>query len=145
MLLTRIFAEYDDVFKWKHLPRFWPSVRRIHRSPVNSPLKGQWRGYLMFSLICDRTNCWANNQDAGDLRRIRAHYDVSVMFDSQLGVVIMSKHYVEISHSHMNCSSIVSMAQNQYICSLSSFIPGGTYELTIVHFGSGNALVVVGH
>ena len=24
----------------------------IHRSPVNSPHKGQWRGALMFSLIC---------------------------------------------------------------------------------------------
>ena len=27
-------------------------VRGIHRSPVNSPQKGQWRGTLMFSLIC---------------------------------------------------------------------------------------------
>ena len=41
-----------DVIKWKHFPRYWPFVRGIHRSPVNSPLKGQWRGGLMFSLIC---------------------------------------------------------------------------------------------
>ena len=27
-------------------------LRGIHRSPVNSPHKGQWRGALMFSLIC---------------------------------------------------------------------------------------------
>ena len=27
-------------------------VRGIHRSPVNSPHKGQWHGALMFSLIC---------------------------------------------------------------------------------------------
>ena len=27
-------------------------VRWIHRPPVNSPHKGQWRGALMFSLIC---------------------------------------------------------------------------------------------
>ena len=40
---------YDDVIKWKHFPRYWPFVRRIHRSPVNSPHKGQWRGVLMFS------------------------------------------------------------------------------------------------
>ena len=33
-------------------PRYWPFVRGIHRSPVNSPNKGQWRGALMFSLIC---------------------------------------------------------------------------------------------
>ena len=30
----------------------------IHRSPVNSPHKGQWRGALMFSLICAWTNGW---------------------------------------------------------------------------------------
>ena len=41
----------DDVIKWKHFPRYWPFVRGIHRSPVNSPHKGQWRGALMFSLI----------------------------------------------------------------------------------------------
>ena len=33
----------------------------------------------MFSLICAWTNDWANNRDAGDLRRHRAHYDVTVM------------------------------------------------------------------
>ena len=43
---------HDDVITWKHFPRYWPSVRGIHRSPVNSPHKGQWRGALMFSLIC---------------------------------------------------------------------------------------------
>ena len=43
---------YDDVIKWKHFPRYWPFVRGIHRSSVNSPHKGQWPGALMFSLIC---------------------------------------------------------------------------------------------
>ena len=38
--------------KWKHFPRYWPFMRGIHPSPVNSPLKGQWRGALMFSLLC---------------------------------------------------------------------------------------------
>ena len=46
------FCAHDDVIKWKHFPRYWPFVRGIHRSPVNSPHKGQWRGALMFSLIC---------------------------------------------------------------------------------------------
>ena len=45
-----------------------------------SPHRGQWRGALMFSLICAWTNDWANNRDAGDLRRNCAHYDVTVMF-----------------------------------------------------------------
>ena len=43
---------HDDVIKWKHFPRYWSFVRGIHRSPLNSPHKGQWRGALMFSLIC---------------------------------------------------------------------------------------------
>ena len=47
--------------------------------PVNSPHKGQWRGALMFSLICAWTNGCVNNREAGDLRRHRAHCDVIVM------------------------------------------------------------------
>ena len=71
---------HDHVIKWKHFPRYWPFVRGIQRSPVNSPHKGQWRGALMFSLICARINGWRNNHEASDLRRYRAHYDVTVMF-----------------------------------------------------------------
>ena len=48
----------DDVIKWKHFPRNWPFVRGIHRSPVNFPHKGQWRGAFMFSLICVWINDW---------------------------------------------------------------------------------------
>ena len=70
---------YVDVIKWKHFPRYWPFVQGIHRSPVNSPHKGQWRGALMFSLICAWLNSWVNNREAGDSRRHSAHYDVSVM------------------------------------------------------------------
>ena len=70
---------HDDAIKWKHFPRYWPFVRGIHRSPVNSPQKGQWRGALMFTLICARINVWVNNRKAGDLRRNRVHYDVIVM------------------------------------------------------------------
>ena len=43
---------HDDIIKWKHFPRYWPFVQGIQRSPVNSPHKGQWRGALMFYLIC---------------------------------------------------------------------------------------------
>ena len=71
---------HDDVIKRKHYPRYWLFVPGIHRSPVNSPHKGQWRGALMFSLICAWTNGWASNRDDGDLRRHRTHYDVTVMF-----------------------------------------------------------------
>ena len=70
---------HDDVIKWKHFPRYWPFVRGIHRSPVNSPHKGQWRRALMFSLICVWRNGWVNNCEAGYLTRYRAHYHVTVM------------------------------------------------------------------
>ena len=69
---------HDDVMKWKHFPRYWPFVRGIHRVPVNSLHKGQWRGALMFSLICAWRNDWVNIREAGDLRPYSAHYDVTV-------------------------------------------------------------------
>ena len=83
------FVTHDDVIKWKHFPRYWPFVRGIHRSLVNSPHKGQWRGALMFSLICVWINGWVNNHEAGDLGRYRAHYDVTVMV---MGKTDITKH-----------------------------------------------------
>ena len=59
--------------------------------------KGQWRGALVFSLTC--TNVWANNRDAGDLRRHRAHYGVAVMLSdvipglSVLQILLMTRRH----------------------------------------------------
>ena len=78
-IIGPLWGDHDDVIKWKHFPRNWPFVRKIHRSPVNFPHKGQWRGALMFSLIYVWINDWANNREAGDLRRQHGHYDVIVM------------------------------------------------------------------
>ena len=78
---SKWMSVHDDVIKWKHFPCNWPFVWGIHRSPVNYPCKGQWRGALMFSLICAWINNWVNNGEAGDLRCHRAHYNVSVMFN----------------------------------------------------------------
>ena len=74
-----IILRHDDVIKWKHFPRYWPFVHGIHRSPVNSPHKGQWRGALIFSLICVWINNWVNDREAGDSWRYCAHYDVIIM------------------------------------------------------------------
>ena len=76
---STISGNHDDVIKREHFLRYWPFVRGIHRSTVNSPHKGQWRRALMFSLICVWINGWVNNREARDLRRLRAHYDVIVM------------------------------------------------------------------
>ena len=71
--------DHDDVIKWKHFPRYWPFVRVIHRSPLNSRHKSQSRRALMFSLARSWKNGSVNNREASDLRRHRAHYDVIVM------------------------------------------------------------------
>ena len=85
----------DDVIKWKHFPCYWPFVRGIHRSPVNSPNKGQWRGDLKFSLICVWINFWVNNHEAGDLRRHRAHHSVIVMHTVQ-GLDYLEANWVNV-------------------------------------------------
>ena len=58
----------------------WSFVRG-NCSPVTGKFhhKDQWRRALMFSLICAWTTVWINNTVAGDLRRYRAHDDVTVM------------------------------------------------------------------
>ena len=71
---------HDDVIKWKHFPRYWPFVRGIHRVPLNSPHKDQWRGVLCFLWSAPWINGWVNNGEAGALRRHHAHCDVIVMF-----------------------------------------------------------------
>ena len=82
----RFVGYHDDVIKWKYFPRYWPFVRGIHRLPVNSPHKGQWRRALMFSLICTRINGLVNNHGVGDLRRHWPHYDVTVMIVDVISV-----------------------------------------------------------
>ena len=74
-----VHHRHDDVIKWKHIPRYWLFVRGIHRSPANSPHKGQCRRALIFSLICAWISGWENNREAGDLRRHRDHNDVNVL------------------------------------------------------------------
>ena len=59
---------------------YWPFVRGIHQSLVNSPHKGQWRGALMFSFICVWINIWVKNHEVVDLRCYRVHHDVTVMY-----------------------------------------------------------------
>ena len=68
---------------WRHQMETFSALLAIcaGNSPVTGefPSQSQWRGALMFSLICAWINGWANNREAGDLRRHRAHYDVIVM------------------------------------------------------------------
>ena len=76
---------------WRHQMETFSALLalRAGNSPVsvNSPHKGQWRGALMFSLICARINDWVNNREAGDLRRHRGHCAVIVMLNIWLNIL----------------------------------------------------------
>ena len=89
-----VMADFEQPL-WSHLLRLYPFSWWRHQmetfsallaicagnsaAPVNSPHKGQWRGALMFTLICVWINGCVNNREAGDLRRYCAHYGVTVM------------------------------------------------------------------
>ena len=92
-----ILNYHDDVIKWKHFPRYWPFVRGIHRSPVNSPHNDLWRGALMFSLISVWINGWVNNREAGDLRHYCAHYDVIAMMTNYTELYLNQKNGSHVS------------------------------------------------
>ena len=95
---------YNDVIIWRHFPRYWPFVMGIRRSTVDSPHKRQWRGALKFSLTYARTNDWTNNRDASELRRHRAHYDVTIM--SLLVMDLCDKIQLSTSCTHISLNSL---------------------------------------
>ena len=121
--------EHDDIIKWKHFPRYWPFVRGIHRSPVNSPHKGQQREALMFSLICVWINVWVNIREAGDLRRHHGHYDVIVNNGEAGDLRCYCAHY---DVTVMNCSQIDATRPLWWLVNIVSanvWMPPGTKPL----------------
>ena len=109
--------DHDDVIKWKQFLRYWPFVRGIQRSPVNSPHKGQWRGALMSSLICARIYSWVNNREAGDLRRHPTHCDVIVMTGTRFRNPFCyqaGEHYV--NHIYTLISTYLDDLSHRHIC-----------------------------
>ena len=60
--LADIHLWHDDVRRWRHFPRYWPFVRGVHWSPVNSRHEGRWCGALMFSLVCAWVGGWVDNE-----------------------------------------------------------------------------------
>ena len=70
---------HDDVIKWKHFLCYWSFEWGINQSIVDSPLKGQCREALMFSVMFAWPIEWTTTRDASDLRSHHGHYDVTVM------------------------------------------------------------------
>ena len=85
--LRRVFltmSQYWFIYTWwRHQMETFSALLALcaGNSPVavNYPHNGQWRGALMFSLICVWINDWVNNRESGDLRRHLGHYNVNVM------------------------------------------------------------------
>ena len=73
---------YNSITWWRHQMETFSALmglsEGIHRSPVDSPHRGQWRGALMFSLMCAWRNGWPNHRDASNLIRHSAHCDVTL-------------------------------------------------------------------
>ena len=63
-------------------------MRGIHRSPVNSPHKGQWRRALVFSLICARIKDWVTI-----VRLVIWDAIAPIVTSTQCGTLILSKRY----------------------------------------------------
>ena len=98
----------NDIARWRHQMETFSALLALCAGnspvPANSPHKGQWRGALMFPLICVWINDWVNNREAGDLRRHRGHYDVSVMDKTDL-VQTTTKHNKTPAVCMMKCTS----------------------------------------
>ena len=68
---------------WRHqMETFTESLALCEGNP---PVTGD------VSLIWASTNGWANNRDAGDMRRNRAHYGVTIIFSSRYMVCNLIK------------------------------------------------------
>ena len=74
-LLELLRPESPFIPWWRHQMETFSALLTICAGNVPG-----WRGALMFSLICFWITGWVNTREAGDLRRYRAHYDVTVMW-----------------------------------------------------------------
>ena len=87
---------------WRHQRETFSALLAIcaGNSPVPGefPHKDQWRGDLMFSLICVWINGSVNNREAGDLRHYRANYDVIVMTICSSKCLLPVRHQVITSN-----------------------------------------------
>ena len=69
---------------WHHQMETFPALLATGKLAAQS----QWLGALILSLICARTHGWVKNRDAGDLRRHRTHYYVTVMAISYISLTV---------------------------------------------------------
>ena len=99
--------------------------------------KGQWRGALMFSLICISIDSWLNNREAGDLR---CHYAVTVMVES-LNLLTSSLHIshdiwcmLQVWRRGILKGRMYSMTREKMYCWLPNSVQAFTNDLNVAHF-----------
>ena len=92
------------------------------------PRKGQWRGALMFSLICVWINGWVNNREAGDWRRNRVHYDVTVMRIGACRLAAFARARIPVPCQVVMCFAMIGL------CSLYILIWSSTTFVVSHHF-----------
>ena len=92
------FNIYDPC--WRHQIETFSALLAlcvgIHRWPVNSPHKGQWRRAVMFSLVSVGIKGWINNGEVG-----RAHYDVTMMPSSGFCVLCVISYYLRCDRTRL--------------------------------------------
>ena len=98
----------------------------VHQSPVNSPHKRQWRGALMFSLICAWINSWVNYREASDLRCHHAHYDIIVICRMEIHWQVHWKYnyicvcvHVSLACVHIQSGTVITWSSRAQCCTQS--------------------------
>ena len=91
---------------------------------VSKPMSSitNWRRASVFFLICAGRNGWTNNSDAGDLRRHRTHFDITVMnYYQHMGPV---HHDVVVYSDSMSCLQAIEGedTENLFICHIMNLL-----------------------
>ena len=69
---------HDEVMKWTHFSQYWPFVREIHLSPVDSLYKGPMM--QSFDISIDNSLCkLLNKQSRGRWIKTPWSFDIAVM------------------------------------------------------------------
>ena len=117
---SHLLIRYPPIFTWlRHQMEIFSALLVLCAGNssvmMNSPHKDQWRGALVFSLICAWLNGWVSNCEAGDWRHHSAHYDVTVVALINNGPWIMNT-----LNSIINVNSI--MGGQMWKCLLITYV-----------------------
>ena len=145
---------YNDLIPWwRHQMETFSALLAVCAG--NSPVPGEFptegpvtRSSDGFFFISVWINGWVNNGKAGDLRRYRAHYDVTVMLhdvsECQMlqMVVINSKSMDVINSEPMQCR--IDRLINALFCLIDAcFVSNGAYTLKSYKLFSGRWIPLI--